>query len=146
MRARVHLWMRGGHRAWPRLDPCCLEGEQQLRARRTGCTVHNTTLYLWICLATVFTNVCVGEIVTRQTVLTATQTLQAPICTVPTSPRTPQRTLTQRGTTSQTSEHESAGARPRRKRWCSSHKGRHSGMNKKDPGHSVCYKKNTRLK
>lgn len=115
------------------MDPCCLEVSS---CARTGCTVRNTTLYLLIRLATVFTNVCVGESVTRKTILTAKQTPHSPICTVPTSPRTPQPTLTQRGTASQTRQHESAGARPRRKRWCSSHKGRHSGMNMKDLGRS----------
>ena len=50
------------------LDPCCLEVSS---CARTGCTVRNTTLYLLIRLATVFTNVCVDEIVTREIVLTA---------------------------------------------------------------------------
>jgi hypothetical protein len=55
--------------------------------------VYSNTLYLLIRLATVFTNVCVDERVARQTVLTTKQTLPAPICTVPASPRTPQRNI-----------------------------------------------------
>jgi hypothetical protein len=55
--------------------------------------VYTNTLYLLIRLATVFTNVCVDELVTREIVLTANQTPQVQFCTVPTSPRTPQRNI-----------------------------------------------------
>jgi hypothetical protein len=131
--ARVRLLMRGDHRvAWTGPLLLLFHGRSELpRGDRLHCL--HLTLGQAVHLGNVFPNVSVDIVAARIIRLTSNQTLQAPTCTIPSNPRTPQGRSIQRGTTSTTKHGQSAGARSRRKRWCPDYKGCHPGM--KNRGH-----------